>query len=526
MQDLKNKVYPQINEFSGINTGVSPFNIGDSESSDERNLWGEHFPSISQRMEREVFTDKCNLKEILHIGYLFDGDLFCVGKEQGKDYYGFYKYNTVGTKWDAFINTYIDGYHEYFTPTLFRREITFDKEHKVVSANWSGNKTVVSPGYIWRRTKNDTTTIKTDCIAYSIYKTEDKDNEGNIREIKYFCREVSGIRQTTESGADEIDVRKLVGAINFMQVKDNRLITGSKELPNMASTMYGEFSYRAADDTAIFEIATETGDNCTALAAFGDMILYFKRYSTYILYGKTPDSYYLDNLSGSVGCVAQGSIAEVGGGVMWLGADGVYAYSATTRPYKISQKVEKFIDNIDDEENACGVSDGRYYYLSVKQKNGEYVILVFDSERSVWHVWDGAPYKQMIHKNGEIFGFDGDTIYKLLTRPYTGAWHFISKPFDIGGISRKSNVHSLFINVTGKKGARLKVSISGDGEGDNFKTLFVMGFPTDKNEKKEIKIAPSNDTRNMKYLRLKFEGQGECLVHGIEVYMRVKGRTY
>jgi hypothetical protein len=56
--------------------------------------------------------------------------------------------------------------------------------------------------------------------------------------------------------------------------------------------------------------------------------------------------------------------------------------------------------------------------------------------------------------------------------------------------------------------------------------LFTKNFTRDKNERIEIKAAPSNETRNLKYLRVKIEGTGECEIYEIEIYMRVKGRTY
>ncbi len=521
MVDVNSKVYPQITEFGGINTGAAPFNIGDNESTDERNLGSDNYPSISQWKEAEEFPGNDEFKEILYIGYLFDGDIFCIGT----------KVEDVGIAKEGhcYIYKYKDGvwkkFISKFTDARGNNQSTSEGikigNKKICAANWNGNRTVISPGVIWEREVEGISTMTVKCVFYVIGFNEEKNSEGNIV-TKYWINE-----QINQYNFDTNDATELAGTINYMQVKDNRLITGSESLPNMAVSEYGKYRYDNVDDIAVFETPTEKGENCTGLAIFNDTILYFKRNATYILYGKTPDSYYLDTLSRSVGCVAGRSIAEANGALIWLGSDGIYAYSATTRPYKISQKVQKYIDNIEDEESACATSDGSKYYLSIKQKSGEYIMLMFDSERGVWHVWDNPGYTQLLHgKDGKILGLCDNKIYTLFQKANESEWKFISKPFDVGGASRGSNIYRLFLNVFGKAGARIEVSISGEADGDSFKTLFRKSFPVDKREKLDIKIAPCREVRDLKYFRLKISGKGECEVYGIDVYMRVKGRSY
>ena len=113
MVDVNSKVYPQITEFGGINTGAAPFNIGDNESTDERNLGSDNYPSISQWKEADEFPGNDEFKEILYIGYLFDGDIFCIGTkvedvgiaEEGHCY--IYKYKDG--VWKKFISSFTDA---------------------------------------------------------------------------------------------------------------------------------------------------------------------------------------------------------------------------------------------------------------------------------------------------------------------------------------------------------------------------------------------------------------------------------
>jgi hypothetical protein len=181
---------------------------------------------------------------------------------------------------------------------------------------------------------------------------------------------------------------------------------------------------------------------------------------------------------------------------------------------------------MEEGERACATSDGRKYYISLKQKSGEYIMLMFDTEKNIWHVWDSLNYTQLLYKDGELLGIADNKIYKLFTKPFTGEWHYISKPFDIGGISRNSNIYRMFLNVYGKKGAEIEVSISGEAEGDDFKVILRKKYGSDKREKLDIKIAPCTEARNLKHFRLKISGCGECEVYGVDVYMRVLGRSY
>ena len=524
MVDLNSKVYPQFTEFSGINTGTTPFNIGDGESTDEKNLGCDSFPSISQRKEDTELSGCEEFESILYIGYLFDGDLFCLGKKkEGKQYIHIYKYNPEGeegNKWVDFVSGGRDYEDEDYIKNYVMAQIK--EEDKIEAINFCGNRTVICLGKIWESKDG-----RAWCMYYIVSRAEKKDSIGNITSVEYYITEFGVSRVGDGSTTDIIvDGREIPGKVNYMKEKDGRLLTGSRHSANFCISEYQKLSHKNADDAAIFDIVTEAGDYCTGLALFNDTALYFKDSATYILYGKTPDSYYLDCLSRSAGCVANRSVAEANGALLWLGRDGVYAYSATTRPYKISLNVQKYIDNIDDAESACATSDGKRYYLCVRQKGGGSLMLVFDCERNLWHIWDCINYSQLIYKEGNVLGLCDNQVYMLMKEPNKGEWHFTSKPFDVGGISRNSNIYRLFMNIYAKKGSELAVYISGEAEGDNFKCIYRRSFANDKRDKVDIKIAPCSEARNLKYFRLKIAGSGECEIYGVDVYMRVKGRTY
>ncbi len=470
MTELDFKTYPALSSFGGINTGDAPFNIGDGESSDEFNLSSEKHPAISQRKDAIKVFENEDFEKIMFLGKIFSGKPFCIAIKNGK----------------AGLFYFEDVWKEITASKDILTELENAEEFKAV--NFSEKKTVLTLG----------------------------------KGAHMVCIDENFKASFVEKKGQE----PLPEDVTFALVKNERLLTGSRHNVNFAVSGYQEMSWVNADDIEIFYVRTEEGKGCTGLSCFSDIAIYFKENSTHILYGKTPDSYYLDVLSHSVGCIADKSIAETSAGLLWLSKDGVYIYNATTRPYKVSHKIKKYIDNMTDASDSCGGSDGACYYLSLKQKDGENVLLVYDTEKKIWHVWGNPGYKDFVNIEGFLYARNDTEIFRLNDKGNTGEWHFTTKPFDVGGASRQSNIFKIFLNLSAKEGSKLEVYISGDAEGDNFTKLYKNSFGGETYEKAEIKIKPGVHVRNLKCFRLKFTGQGECTIHGFEVYMRVRGRTY
>jgi len=461
LNDLKTKKYPSITAFGGINTGVSPFNIADSEASDMLNLSSGEYPAIvpSKMAAEDVWQAA---EKVYYMGTLFTGVPFIVAE--------------IGGVTDIF---YLDGEFKGMGAADKISAFThFD------STNFSDKKTILATGKKLIEITMDGSTYKTS-------------------EIK-----------STEA---------MPQSVEFVISKDERLLTASSRNDVFGASEYQAVQYVNADDFQLFYVRTEAERYASALGVYNDLAIYFKRNSTHILYGKNPDSYSFDTLSHSVGCIAHKSVAETEKGIMWLGEDGVYQYSATTLPYKVSTPVEKYIGNM--REGAAAVSDGRKYYLSLPQKEGA-VLLVYDTEFKVWHVEENCGYKNFLYYEGSIIACDGARFYRLGEGKAAKEWHFTSKPFDLGGVSGKVNLYRIYLNLRAEKGSNIKVSLSGSAEGENFKTLARKSYLKDTDEKLRIDITPDKKVRDLPYFRLKISGGGDMKIYGLEANLRVKGRSY
>lgn len=489
LNELPQKSYPSLMGFGGINTGVSPFNIADNEATEILNLSSDNFPAISvAKGDREIWYelngqgDKI-VKDIKYAGILFDGIPFFIGSVGGGDVEIYYH---SGTNYDG-------------------------------SAAWlaiEGSAELLEGGTEFTSTafSDDTTVIATGKKLISITES-------------YKAKEIT--KQGDEPFPKDV---------NFVVTKEERLLTASTQNDALQASEYQMVQYINSDDFQIFHAQTEARQYATALALYGDYALYFKKNSTHILYGKTPDSYSFDTMSYSIGCVSQRSIAETDSSIMWLSKDGVYAYSATTLPYKISSPVQKYIDNMGSDASA--VSDGKKYYLSLSQKDGSFVLLIYDTEFKVWHVRENIGYKMFIKqtidendkdivlKTSKIIGSDGVNFYEIGTGDTLSEWHFVTKPFDMGGVAKGQNLRRIYLNIRAKKGAKLEVYISGKAEGDGFVSVKRRTYIKDEDEKLKIDIPVDKRIRNMPYFRIKISGGGDISVYGMELHQRIKPKTY
>ena len=495
LNDLQSKSQPSLNGFGGINTGVSPFNIGDNEATDIFNLSSEKYPAISPGKDASflwsngnefkitVSGEEVTITEIKYIGALYDGSFFFIGKDS-VNYGLYYRYNDGWRKAEI---TEKDNYGHAVPVTLWGENVT-----GYSATNFSDQETIIVTG-------EQMLTVK------------QKNNSDGIQEVKRYIKD------------DDEPFPKMPG---FVVTKNERLLVASRENHDFTISEYQKAGkYETASDIQVFHVQTEAKQNATALGIFGDVCLYFKRNSTHVLYGKTPLSYSLDAMSHSVGCINHKSIAECETAIMWLAKDGVYAYKATTLPYKISLPVQKYIDNMGDD--AVAIADNKRYYLSLSQKDGGYVLLVYDTEFDLWHVEDNPGYTMFTKTEQEgIIGTDGHTLYRIGVGDVKKKWYFVTKPFDLSGISGKTNLKSIYLNISAKKGAKIGISISNDAEGNNFIKIKEKLYIKDDDEKLKIEMPIDKRLRNMPYFRIKISGAGEAIIHGIELHMRNHNNGY
>ena len=87
---------------------------------------------------------------------------------------------------------------------------------------------------------------------------------------------------------------------------------------------------------------TDQGDAVTGLISSGDVLLVFTRTAIYALSGYSDTTYTLQKLAVGIGCVAPGSVVQVGAVVYFMGADGIYAFGGVMDPQVV--KISSGID--------------------------------------------------------------------------------------------------------------------------------------------------------------------------------------
>ena len=493
MYNLQSKTYPDLQGFGGINTGVAPFNIQDIEATEMLNISSDDFPALSQPKGRTKVWE--GVTDIKHLGALFDGSVFCIAKRGT---------SSLHTNEFAICYYYDGGWIDVALDDEVQGII--ENADEFTSTNFTDEKTILATGYSYATSHTMITITSPSAGTYS----------ASIITPQTVTRIVDGREEQEPEPVPEY--------VDFVSTKSQRLLTASRNTDVLGGSQYRETRWLNADDIQFFYVQTEAGSYATGLVVYNDYALYFKRNSTHILYGNNRDSYSLDMLSGSVGCVDNKTIAETNTALMWLAADGVYAYSATTLPYKISEPIKKYIDN--HSGNAAAASDGRKYYLSLKQADGSYVLCIYDTQNRQWNIEGNAGYKMFLRKNNIVYASDGNSIYELNSGAFDGEWLFITKPFDLSGTSGKMNIYRIYLNIRAKKGAVLDVSLSPDISSDKFINVHRQTFLKDVDGKIPIYLRPNADLRNLNYFRVKLKGKKECRIYAMEVELRARRGSY
>lgn len=258
------------------------------------------------------------------------------------------------------------------------------------------------------------------------------------------------------------------------------------------------------------------------LCAYGGHILYFKENALFELYGTDPVNFSLLCLSQDIGCISQASIMEVGGILYFLGRDGVYRYAGGTNPRKICFPIRKFIENMDYErrEDATGGSDGTRYYLFLPQKEGEDVLLVFDTNIGEWFKEDATPMVGFATLSGKTYAADtAGTVYVFGQGEEMVSWERTSGPYYYEN-SVMQNWHRLFIRAELSEGASFKVALSPWADGDGFLTVGTV------TESGQTVLQIPRKLQNAPQMRIRLSGQGQATVSAVEFEVRGIKRSY
>lgn len=158
-----------------------------------------------------------------------------------------------------------------------------------------------------------------------------------------------------------------------------------------------------------FSAQVDSNGEFTAIIPYGGSIVAFKENCLHKIYGSDPNSYTLStvNCKGvKKGC--ENTLVALGNALYYMGTDGVYMYTGSL-PELISKKPDLAYANA-----LCAGTDGKNYYLSVKEKNS-YALYTYYPESKTWHKEStDIPIYMMIHTESKLLGVSGTQIICLI----------------------------------------------------------------------------------------------------------------
>lgn len=218
------------------------------------------------------------------------------------------------------------------------------------------------------------------------------------------------------------------------------------------------FSFSAPDINNGFaaRLSINTSGIFTGICEYGNVVIAFKENSYSIIYGSNPANYSVENMNG-IGCIDGKSIAVTPAGVIFLSHKGFYMYTGSVVPTLLSDKLKT--------RYTAAVSgyDGRLYYASALRADGARELIVYDTQRNVWHVHDDFAAVGFFRYNGKFYLADKNTIYEQTDTPGSDEWEFTACKTMDSTLDNKA-VNEIWIMAELSEGAYFKVWTSVDDD--------------------------------------------------------------
>ncbi len=205
-------------------------------------------------------------------------------------------------------------------------------------------------------------------------------------------------------------VERCVPDLDYLTECDNRVWGCSSKENVIYGCKLGDptnwFSYRgiAADSYAV---TVGSDGPFTGAAACMGSVLFFKENTLHKLYGSKPSDFQLSSLRcRGVAKNAARSLCVLNETLYYLSPDGVMAWDGSI-PAKVSHALAGS-RLLDVRQAVGGALDGRYY-LHVS-RDDEVRLLVYDTERGLWHEEDVSGY-EMASTGGQLYLWDGSALW-------------------------------------------------------------------------------------------------------------------
>ncbi len=231
-------------------------------------------------------------------------------------------------------------------------------------------------------------------------------------------RSIDGKGSGLEGSPDPFRLERRVPDLDYLTECDNRLWGCSKAENAIYGCKLGDptnwFSYRgtAADSYAV---TVGSDGEFTGAATCMGYALFFKENTLHKLYGSRPADFRLVSVQcRGVAKYASRSLCVIAEVLYYLSNDGVMAWDGSL-PVKISGVLDStWLMNV--RGAVGGVLDTRYYLHMRQPSTGETRLLVYDTERQLWHEEDVAGDSEaegwaMCSTGRQLYQWDGASLW-------------------------------------------------------------------------------------------------------------------
>lgn len=224
-----------------------------------------------------------------------------------------------------------------------------------------------------------------------------------------------------------------------------------------ASSSDDIFSFSSEDISKKYaaRLVSDTPGKFTALKTLNGELVAFKPDSISVVSGINPNNYYISTISG-IGAIDGRSAVNTPQGIIFLARRGFYIYQGST-PQFISEKL-----NARYKEAVSGF-DGVRYFSSALREDGVREMLVYDTERGLWHIEDDFKAAAFFGHNGGFYAAGETALYKT----DSGAapeWSFTLAPALDGELDNFAvNEIYVFAKLSENSALWLKTAV-GDGD--------------------------------------------------------------
>ena len=302
--------------------------------------------------------------------------------------------------------------------------------------------------------------------------------------------------------------------MDFLCENENR-VWGCKGDSIYASYLGNPFIWNNFEGLATDSFAVDVGSagDFTAACSFMGYPMFFKEDHVYKVYGSKPSNFQvMGSARLGVKAGAAKSLAVAGEKLFYLSRSGVASCSGGM-PEDISRAFGEMT-----YQNAVGGSDGRKYYISMKeQETGAWGLFVFDTRTGLWHREDEIQALSFVWDNGSLVLLDSEGGMWLCnptgsTEPegeepelasYVEFGDFIENSSDGKGFSK------IQLRVELEPGAELSVKLKFDSE-EGWQPLSVLQAAP----KKRSFILPMIP-RRCDHWRLRLEGVGAWTLYSL-----------